>query len=541
LAAFTLAPQNAVADNLKSNAKVKNVILLIADGCGHNCFLAGDYYQYGAAGTQVYEHFPTRLSASTYEFEYLDYTPASSPIWGPNWFAESGKYVLKGYDTEQFWNDMNYAIWIDTSLGNPFTGWYVNNNTDSASAATAMATGFKTKDGGIGYAFPLDANGDLIVDENGKSYTESKPNLVEYAEALGKATGVISSVPFSHATPAAFVAHNASRGNTVAIANEMLYQSQVEVIMGPASPDYQHNGTYNPTPSPSRLNEYLGGPAVFADIQDGILDNNNSIDANHDGFVDAQDQFVVIRDQADFANLATGETPARVLGLPRVRQTLQFYRDAFVPTAENPKEDPYDVPFIPNIPTLVEMTQAALNVLDDDEDGFFLMIEGGAVDWANHGGGGARMIEELTDFNHSVETAVDWVQKNSNWGETLVIVTADHETGYIWGPNSCIPPTGMGDPYIYNDYYPLVNNGAGVMPGMQYCSPIGWHTNSLVPLFAKGDAARLFKGYADNIDLGWGPYVDNTDIFRIVKYCMENYAASPGKGNGKGDNKGKGK
>jgi alkaline phosphatase len=523
--AFTQTPQVAVADNTQSNAKVKNVILMIADGCGHNCFEATDYYQYGAKGAQVYEHFPTQVSASTYEFEYLDYTPATDPYWGP-WFLESGKYVLKGYDTNQFWSDMNYPIWIDTTLGNPLTGWYVNNNTDSASSATAMATGFKTKDGAIGYAFPLDADGNLVVDAEGKSYTESKPNIVEYAESLGKATGVISSVPLSHATPAGFVAHNESRANTVAIANEMLYQSKVDVIMTPASPDYQDNGAYNSAPSSSRIGEYLGATA-FADMKDGFLDNPNNIDANHDGVSDSADRFVVIRDKSQFEAYAEGATPARVFGLPKVRRTLQYYRDG------DKTLDPFAVPFIPDMPTLADMTKAALNVLDDDQDGFFLMIEGGAADWANHSGQGGRMIEEMIDFNHSVEAVVDWVQKNSNWGETLVIVTADHETGFLWGPDSCIPPAVPGGSYIYNDYYPLVNNGVGVKPGMQYCSPIGWHSNSLVPVFAKGDAARLFKGYAVNDDLGWGPYIDNTDIFKIIKYSMGNYAAKPGKGKGK--------
>jgi alkaline phosphatase len=75
-----------------------------------------------------------------------------------------------------------------------------------------------------------------------------------------------------------------------------------------------------------------------------------------------------------------------------------------------------------------------------------------------------------------------------------------------------------------------MNNGAGVMPDMQYYSPIGWHSNSLVPLYAKGDAARLFNGYAKNVDLGYGPYIDNTDIFKAIKYAIENYQQKPGNG-----------
>ena len=59
------------------------------------------------------------------------------------------------------------------------------------------------------------------------------------------------------------------------------------------------------------------------------------------------------------------------------------------------------------------------------------------------------------------------------------------------------------------------------MPGMQYYSPILWLTNSLVPLFAKGDAARLFKGCADEMDIVRGPYIDNTEIFKIIQYRLK--------------------
>ncbi len=83
------------------------------------------------------------------------------------------------------------------------------------------------------------------------------------------------------------------------------------------------------------------------------------------------------------------------------------------------------------------------------------MVEGGAVDWAAHANQSGRVIEEEIDFNHSVEAVVEWVEKNSNWGETLVIVTGDHETGYLTGPGS--------DPA----WMPLVNNGAGYLPGME--------------------------------------------------------------------------
>jgi alkaline phosphatase len=151
------------------------------------------------------------------------------------------------------------------------------------------------------------------------------------------------------------------------------------------------------------------------------------------------------------------------------------------------------------------MTQAALNVLDNDPDGFVLMIEGGAVDWAAHGNQSGRMIEEQIDFDNAVEAVLNWIQANSNWGETVLIVTGDHETGYLTGP--------MPDP-ANPTWTPVVNNGAGVVPGMQWNA--GEHTNQLIPFYAKGDSARLFKQAADLSDPVHGPYIDNTDIAQVI-------------------------
>ena len=117
------------------------------------------------------------------------------------------------------------------------------------------------------------------------------------------------------------------------------------------------------------------------------------------------------------------------------------------------------------------------------------------------------MIEEALDFERAVEAVIDWVQANSNWGETLLIVTADHETGYLWGPGS--------NP----DWMPIVNNGAGNLPGMQWNSPD--HTNSLTIISAKGDAARMFTRYATNFDPVRGWYIDNSNIADVVFWTLE--------------------
>ncbi len=165
------------------------------------------------------------------------------------------------------------------------------------------------------------------------------------------------------------------------------------------------------------------------------------------------------------------------------------------------------MPRTESVPTLTEMALAALNILDNDPDGLYLMVEGGAVDWANHLNESGRMIEEAIELERAVEAVINWVQQNSNWGETLLIVTANHESGYLWGPGS--------DPR----WVPIVNNGAGNLPGMQWNTT--GHSNSLVPLSAKADAARLFRPYVDLVDPVRSAYIDNTDLAKVVHWILD--------------------
>jgi len=121
-------------------------------------------------------------------------------------------------------------------------------------------------------------------------------------------------------------------------------------------------------------------------------------DADGDGI---NDTWILIQDRTDFQKMMIGATPKRVIGIPKVENTLQQERNG------DNNADPFVVPFIETVPTLEEMTKAALNILDDDPDGFFVMIEGGAVDWVSHDNQFGRMIEEEIDFNRAVEAVVN--------------------------------------------------------------------------------------------------------------------------------------
>ncbi len=442
--AFGLTGVAATPDVAAGKAPAKNVIVMIADGWGYNHVTAASYYEYGKDGRQVFHRFPFAFAMST----SMGYEPGD-PCYG------------QGYDPASAWGTFGYVAGCAT---------------DSAAAATAMSTGTKTYDGAIG----VDMAGDPIL------------HALERAENLGKATGLVTSVQLSHATPAGFVAHNPSRSDYAGIALEMIYESAADVVMGAGHPFFDDDGLPE-VPADPRDWRYVGGEAAWWDLAAGIAGG----DADGDG---VDDPWLLIDERAEFQALATGPTPPRVFGVAPVEDTLQLNRGG------DYLADPFTVPFIESVPTLEEMTAAALNVLDEDPHGLFLVVEGGAVDWASHGSyspnSSGRMIEEMMDFERSVETVMAWVQANSNWGETLLVVTGDHETGYLTGPDS--------DPL----WMPVVNNGAGNVPGMEWHSVD--HTNSLIPLFAKGSAGRMLGMSADEIDPVRGRYLDNTELAGVL-------------------------
>jgi len=424
---------------LSGNGKtVKNVILLISDGWGYNQILATDFYTNGKSGTQVYEKFPTKVAMSTYS--------------------------LEGEGTA----DDNFGYYNPSTIWENFEQMKLF-STDSASAGTAMSTGEKTYDAAIG------------VDQD----KQELDHIARDFENLGRATGVISSVQLSHATPASFVAHNVSRNNYSELANEMILESATDVIMGAGHPNYDDSGSLRSAPD----YRYVGGDSTWQGLVLGTLETS---DADADGI---NDPWTLIQSKEAFETMQFGETPERVIGVPMVATTLQQARRG-VGTG-----DAYAVPFNTNVPSLAVMTRAALNVLDNDPDGFFLMIEGGAIDWAGHANQSGRLIEEQIAFNHAVDAVCAWVNEYSNWSETLVIVTGDHETGYL-----------TGTPGVYDD---VDNNGKGNMPKMAWNS--GDHTNQLIPLFARGVGAEIFKKLADMTDPIRGKYMDNTEISKAIR------------------------
>jgi alkaline phosphatase len=455
--------------------RAKNIVILVSDGGGFNAFKAASLYQYGREGLQPYEQEGwLQLASNTYPQDQVG--SGTSGYGGPGRAAAPAP--------ASYW-DVRMERGDALSGDVRFRGYSALTRlpTDSAASATAMAAGIKTLNGRINYAGSGIGAGPL-----------TSKTIAEIAKSLGKSAGVVTSVHWSDATPAAFgAARSSGRGERREIATQMLNNDTLDLIMGAGHPEFDSNGA----PREAGEGDYdaVGGPFLWELLRSG----------RHRG------GWTFIQSKAQFEALMSGPAPRRVFGaapvagsLQRDRQTRDWNGDGRVDAADARVAPPFGDPFNTTVPTLVTMTRAALNVLNQNPNGFFLMVEGGAVDHAGHANQPGRIIEEQIDFNHSVQAVVDWVNRQSSWDQTLVIVTADHETGMLFGINS--------DTVAFQ---PLINRGPGRAAGMWFNS--GGHSSSLVPLKARGAGAQGFNRFVDGQDPVYGPYVDNTSIFHVME------------------------
>jgi alkaline phosphatase len=453
--ALTLSLGLPVADA----APAKNVMLFITDGASWGTWDMASYWEYGAKGLQPYDSFDVKLGMTTYPLN-----TSTTPTFNNT--------AMVSYDPAKAWDTS------PTGDSNYFAGYqYIKQNyADSAAAGTALATGVKTYNNAIDY----------------DNFAQPLGYITQDAKRLGKATGVLSSVPFTHATPAVFGAQNISRNNYGAISEQMIHNTDVDLIMGGGHPLYDNNGNLRPTPNYGYMSA-----AAWSTLND------------------ASSPRTLIQTKAEFEALANGSLTLSgpAIGLPQVYATLQYNRSQAVVGTD--AANPSGTAFINSVPTLEVMTRGALNYLSQDPDGFFMMVEGGAVDWAAHANDTGRIIEEQMGFNKAVKAAVDWVNANSSWDETLMIVLTDHGNGMPMGPDS--------DSIAFQ---PIQNNGQGVLPGVRW--HYGTHTNEVTLLFAMGAGADRFYAEVDGIDPGLvsvlefndGRYISNTDVYTVMQAAM---------------------
>ena len=541
LATLALAPVLAFASDAP---KARNVILMISDGCGFNGWLAADYYE-GRAGTQPYQVVRpdgTRpyVGASAHYALRL-FGPDGEVLDNDQWDAARG-VEEQGYHPRDRWTRLEGASYNDFGeVAIPYTSY-----TDSGAAGTALHTGRKTSPGRVN------------VNWDG---TEEFQTIAHIAHEQGRATGAVTTVPASHATPGSVWARVPIRDRYDEIFRQMA-DGRLDVIMGAGHPFYGNSGQrsaalqireaeepsvvevkqkktdyieqyeegeWPPPEPPDRDFAIVGGRETWAALtsEEGL---------NGYTFIEARE---------DFEALAKAQTglPERLIGIFRSRSATQAFRLGLPDDTSTPS----GMAFNPDVPDLATMSLAALNVLNQNPRGFFIMIEGGGVDWMGHANYMPRFIEEQMDFNAAVAAVIDWVEDHSNWDETLLIVTSDHETGGIWGEGTFETASGISHPNPLDSdsraaaqfvperdrfvkFRVVQDRGAGKVPGHRFAS--GEHTNDLVPLWALGAGSTLFRqferhdAFARNLwsqPYGWaGNFVDNTAVFHVMNAVLTN-------------------
>ena len=270
--------------------------------------------------------------------------------------------------------------------------------TDSAAGGTALATGNKTNNGMIGM------NADSVAVKS----------VLSMAEEAGMATGLVATVRITHATPAAFYAHQINRGMYEEIAVEML-TSGVDFFVG-------------------------GGRNNFEIRKDSLNYSDSLRNANYNIVysIDSVEAPVLLPFGALCANS----------DMPKASERGNFLPDA---------------------------VDLAIKSLDAQREGFFLMVEGSQIDYQSHGNNTEGVVDEVLDFDRAIRVALDFAERD---GETLVVITADHETGGM---------TIMNGSYNDSTITAQFNTGG--------------HTGTMVPIYSFGPQANQFTGIMENTEI----------------------------------------
>jgi alkaline phosphatase len=252
-------------------------------------------------------------------------------------------------------------------------------------------------------------------------------SILEIAEEHGLATGLVSTSSITHATPASFVAHQSSRGSYEDIASDFL-KTDIDVFIGGG---YDHFAKRN-----DKLN-----------LIDSLKFRGYEVDTS--------------------LNSILNSTSLKLAGF----------------TA--PVHNPYRLKGRGDM--LPASTGKAIEILRKNPKGFFLMIEGSQIDFAGHANAADTLVDETLDFDKAVGVALDFAKKD---GHTLVVITADHETGGV-----------------------TITGGNKSTHTVKLSFSTTGHTAVMVPVYAYGPGADKFTGI-----------YDNTDIFRKI---MNSYAFVP--------------
>jgi alkaline phosphatase len=267
----------------------------------------------------------------------------------------AGRTYLNGPDTPFEWEKLPHQGLVTTCA--------IGSITDSAASATAMGTGHKTQNNAIGMKY----DGGL----------EIVPNITDLVHHK-KAAGIVTTTYVWDATPAGFTVHSDDRYNDRQIANQMVNDVQLEVILGGGAKAFEKTNKIGST---------------------DVIETARGIG------------YTVVRTQDELLAVDAKNTD-KILGL--------FANGKMKYEVKRPGDT--------TEPHLSQMTRTAIDVLKKDPRGFFLMIEGARIDHSSHRVSIDKLVGEMTEFNKTMDIVLDFVKENP---DTLLIVTADHECGGI--------------------------------------------------------------------------------------------------------------
>ena len=351
------------------------------------------------------------------------------------YFIGDGMGVNQVQGTELYLGELEGKIGITplqftqfpyTTVATTFSA--TNGVTDSAAAGTALATGNKTKNGAIG----------VLKDLQTPVYS-----VATWAKDHGCRVGVATSVSVDHATPAAFYAHAAGRGSYYAIGKDL----------------------------------YTTGFDFYAGSD--FLQPKDKHDSQSESLYDMASQYgyTIARGYKDY--------------LKKCKKSDKMI--LFQPEAASKKDRssiPYAIDRKKGDLTLQEITRSAINFLSKDlSKGFFLMVEGGKIDWACHSNDAATTFHEVIDFDNAIKVAYEFYSQHPD--ETLIVVTADHETGgFVLGRG----------PYKLN-LQVLKNQKVSESGFTQIINQLRTKTNNKVSWEAVKQALKDNFGFWDKIEL----------------------------------------
>ena len=309
--------------------------------------------------------FMLAISVSAQQAKYVFY------------FIGDGMGVNQVLGTEMYLSELKGEIGVTPLLFTQFpystmatTFSATNGVTDSAAAGTALATGKKTKNGALGVT----------------KDSERVNSVASWAKENGYRVGVSTSVSIDHATPAAFYAHQDKRSAA--------YQIGLDLIE-------------------TNFDFYAGSD--FVDANNAQAKDGKTYESLYS--LAEKAGFTIARGYKDYQKKAKKADKMILFQTEKASQ-------------KNNGSIPYAIDRKKGDMSLAEITRAGINFLSKDlSKGFFLMVEGGKIDWAGHANDAATNFREVIDMDEAIKVAYEFYSQHPD--ETLIVVTADHETGGI--------------------------------------------------------------------------------------------------------------